>query len=640
MQVFRLDPGKLQSAYNILCQGIFPDYQANIHPPFGMTYCEVIPLGKTAPHDHYDGETFLILSGRGQMRINEENRPVQKGDVVFIPNHSRHELENISTEESLKFVSIYWNEPALSRHMTGDYLIYSAPPTPNGKLHVGHLSGPYFAADVLKRYLRLRGLNTVYCSGADENQTYVPAKARQLKKEPLTVANEFTEQILSILNGFGARPDFFLTPHSDLEFQKYVQDFFTRLVENGALRKEENSYPFCNQCNLFVHESSVSGSCPSCSEKTNGNGCEACGLYNDCRDLKDPHCNICDATCVLKSSTRYVYSLKGMKSRLQEGLKKKHLSPRLKQYTEKLLDQGLIDVTVTYPYAWGVSVPQRQGEVIYEWLEMAAAYAYQAQKATSHRDYAHYWVNPRNKTTLAFGFDNSFFYMALVPALLWSFDERIRYPDVFLTNYFYLLEGKKFSTSRNHAIWGDDILKKVKPDVIRLYLAFTRPEQKETNFTLDEFENFVSETGIKKLDELLGRISRLETGTENNTTALTATQRNYLERWNLLIHEAELAFDPQVFSLNRFSEVLSRYLLFTSQFVIELEKESNVNMRVVLAGLKGLAQLISPVCPEYGGLLFQALHLQPKWSLHLDLHSSQVSLNRLPLTYFQEGFKK
>ncbi|HEV3076738.1 MAG TPA: class I tRNA ligase family protein, partial [Thermoanaerobaculia bacterium] len=36
-------------------------------------------------------------------------------------------------------------------------LITATPPTPNGDLHVGHLSGPYLAADVYKRYCRLAG---------------------------------------------------------------------------------------------------------------------------------------------------------------------------------------------------------------------------------------------------------------------------------------------------------------------------------------------------------------------------------------------------------------------------------------------------------------------------------------------------
>ncbi|WP_368737243.1 class I tRNA ligase family protein, partial [Acinetobacter baumannii] len=34
------------------------------------------------------------------------------------------------------------------------YLVTAGPPTPNGDLHLGHLSGPYLAGDILTRYLR------------------------------------------------------------------------------------------------------------------------------------------------------------------------------------------------------------------------------------------------------------------------------------------------------------------------------------------------------------------------------------------------------------------------------------------------------------------------------------------------------
>ncbi|MGE0526335.1 MAG: class I tRNA ligase family protein [Bdellovibrionales bacterium] len=639
MQVFQLDPTKLQAAYNILCQGLLPEPKASLYPPFGLTYCEIPPRGQTAPHDHYDGEAFLVLSGSGQMRINDERREVQTGDLIVIPNHSSHELRNSSESENLKFVSIYWDEPALSRRLRGDHLIYSAPPTPNGKLHVGHLSGPYLAADVLRRYLRLRGLNAVYCSGADENQTYVPAKARQLQKDPLAVANEFTEKILGILSGFQARPDYFQTPHTDETYREFVRDFFSRLVKNGALQRKDAQYPFCKECEVFVHESSVSGGCPHCGETTNGNGCEACGLYNDSRDLKSPRCNLCGADCILKSSERYVFSLAAMRARLEDVLRGKNLPLRLREYVTRLLDEGLADVTVTYPYPWGIPSPTHEGEVIYEWFEMAAAYVYQAAQAAPTKDYAHYWVDPNHKTALAFGFDNSFFYMALVPALLWAFDERIGYPDAFLINCFYLLDGKKFSTSRNHAVWGDEILQTEKSDVVRLYLAFTRPEEEESNFTRREFENFVAEVGVNRFDALLSRLARMEIDFSDGPSALNVKGRVCLERWDLLVREAELALDPQSFSLRRWADVVLRYLSVFDEAVGEAERSPVKSPRVLAAGLRGLAQILTPICPEYGERLFTAVNVEPKWTPHLDLPAGPLRPGELPTTYFHGGTK-
>ena len=642
MQVLRFDANNLKPAYDILCQSMFPDKTLqDAKPPFGMTYCEIEPGGKTAPHDHYDGETFVILDGRGEMSIAGVSREVAKGDVVVIPNHSRHELKNLSSGERLKFVSLYWNQPAaLASDVTsGDTLVYSAPPTPNGKLHVGHLSGPYLAADVARKYVNLRGGRATYACGADENQTYVPAKARQLGRpsEPLKVAQEYTEQILGILASFGATPDVFLKPHRDAEYREYVQQFFARLVEKGALERKEALYPYCEECAAFVHESTVHGGCPHCGEKTNGNGCEACGLYNDSRDLKNPVCNVHARACVMKPSARYVFPLAKYRDGLKAAVASKSFEPRMRRYVDRVLAEGLAEITVSYPYPWGIETPGTTREVIYEWLEMAAAYLYEAKKASPGGDYEHYWVRPEGRTVLAFGFDNSFFYMALVPALLTAFDERIRYPDAFLTNYFYLLDGKKFSTSRNHAVWGDEILAKAKPDLLRLYLAGTRAEKQETNFTRAEFESFVLDRGAKAWDALLARIAMLTTAPRPADEAIGVRERRKLEAWDLMIREAELALQPEHFSLNEHAAVIERFRASLEALVDECEKLGVVRRRMIVTGLKGIVQLLLPVCPDYGARIGTAVGHNGRWSTQLDLASGELNAAALPVAYFEKG---
>src|SRR6476660_5624506 len=64
--------------------------------------------------------------------------------------------------------------------MTALHLVTTAPPTPNGDLHLGHLAGPYSGADVYARACRLRGERSLYATGSDLHQSYVPTKARKL----------------------------------------------------------------------------------------------------------------------------------------------------------------------------------------------------------------------------------------------------------------------------------------------------------------------------------------------------------------------------------------------------------------------------------------------------------------------------
>src|SRR4051812_31116653 len=133
-------PEEFENAYGILCRRGYPVFEAAT--PFGATWCPGEPGGSTAPHPHPDGETFFILEGAGQMRIGDETQALAAGSVVFIPAFRDHVLTNGSTEAPLVFLSVYWEELAEPPERV---LISSAPPTPNGDLHLGHLSGPYLA---------------------------------------------------------------------------------------------------------------------------------------------------------------------------------------------------------------------------------------------------------------------------------------------------------------------------------------------------------------------------------------------------------------------------------------------------------------------------------------------------------------
>ena len=57
-------------------------------------------------------------------------------------------------------------------------------------------------------------------------------------------------------------------------------------------------------------------------------------------------------------------------------------------------------------------------------------------------------------------------------------------------NELYLLEGSKFSSSRNHALWADEFLAEHDPELVRLYLSWCRPDRYESDFTRRSFDAF------------------------------------------------------------------------------------------------------------------------------------------------------
>ena len=88
------------------------------------------------------------------------------------------------------------------------------------------------------------------------------------------------------------------------------------------------------------------------------------------------------------------------------------------------------------------------------------------------------------------GMDNTFYFTVLYPAILAAAgvpDPKARGAVV---NELYLLEGKKFSTSRNHALWADEFLTEEDPELVRLYLSWDRPDRYESDFTAQGYRAF------------------------------------------------------------------------------------------------------------------------------------------------------
>uniref|UniRef100_A0A0C1QRG4 Mannose-6-phosphate isomerase n=1 Tax=Tolypothrix bouteillei VB521301 TaxID=1479485 RepID=A0A0C1QRG4_9CYAN len=83
-----------------------------LHPdkqPLELRYSlahAVVPIGKTSiPHSLTTSEVYYILTGKGEMHIDNELQIVEPGDAVYIPPNAKQFIRN-SGEEPLIFLSI------------------------------------------------------------------------------------------------------------------------------------------------------------------------------------------------------------------------------------------------------------------------------------------------------------------------------------------------------------------------------------------------------------------------------------------------------------------------------------------------------------------------------------------------------
>src|SRR4051812_32747235 len=156
-------------------------------------------------------------------------------------------------------------------------------PTVNGPLHVGHLSGPYLAADVAIRAARLRGDDVLAVAGVDKHQNYVAARADQLGVGAEDLAETCRERILAAFGSARIAWDTFLDPVRDPAFGPAIAALMTDLLrsadgERDAVELRETELHRCAGCGRTLHHVTVAGLCP-CGAAASGGSCEACGGF-------------------------------------------------------------------------------------------------------------------------------------------------------------------------------------------------------------------------------------------------------------------------------------------------------------------------------------------------------------------------
>lgn len=59
----------------------------------------VLPAGGTDPQSpHTEDEVYYVVSGKAQILVAEENRPVQAGSIIYVPKNVAHRFHSIDEE--------------------------------------------------------------------------------------------------------------------------------------------------------------------------------------------------------------------------------------------------------------------------------------------------------------------------------------------------------------------------------------------------------------------------------------------------------------------------------------------------------------------------------------------------------------
>jgi len=639
--------------------------------PFGSVYGIVEPQTTSKGHRHNDSEMFIILSGEGVVRIDGEARTLRDGDVAFIPPFTSHSLTNSSPTAELEMISIYWDEPAAAVRALAERpgprpraaRVVCPPPTPNGGLHLGHIAGPYLRADVYRRAAAAHGLAVALVTGTDDHQTYVDVRARRDDEDPRRLAARHGDAVMRTLKRLDIDVACAIRPASTDGYRETVRAGFERLLAAGVVQERQITTAHCPRCEQSLYQAYVKGGCPTCGRETDGEICESCGFPNDALALANPICSLCGDPASQRLEAALVLSLEAYRERLRSHIRETPHSEHTIALVERLLEAGLPDYRLTRAGRWGLPVPREDmdGHVIDAWVELMLGqhvpsalgvldgrHGEPAGRGEPGEGAAPPGGEPVEDFVQFIGYDNSFYYAVLFPVLSFALEDYRCRPTALIANEFLYLEGEKFSTSRDHAIWADDALRVSSADALRLAMLRCSPEDAVEDFTAADFDAAVGGALVRPIERWLSGLRALSEslGARAPTPgAWTGGHRDFFAHLEDALGRFSETLSLEAFSAQRYAELIFELVKRATHFhareqhtlglAARAEEERTVQALELVAA-KVFAIVAHPAMPQAAGRLWAELGLPgpPRWEPHVTFLTTGAELSFSPDPYF------
>lgn len=443
--------------------------------------------------------------------------------------------------------------------MTERYLVTSALPYANGPVHIGHIAGAYLPADIFVRYLRMNGNEVVFICGTDEHGVPITIRAENEGLTPKDVVERYHNIIGKSFRDMGICFDNFSGTSRHIHHET-SQEFFTTLLNNGALTIKEETGFYSEKMNMFLPDRYIEGECPICKfHSARGDQCEKCGSMLTPVQLINPVSKIDGQTPILKNTKHYYMKLGDFQAKLENFIdSKKTWKPNVINYCKNWFKEGLNDRAITRDLSWGIKVPVDEkgfeSKVIYVWFEAPIGYISStkewAQKIGEPERWKRYWHGKETKIVHFIGKDNIVFHALMFPATLMAAGEQWNLVHDIPANEFLNIENEKISTSRDWAVWVDEYLEELPPDPLRYYLAYIAPENSDSDFT---WEGFVKHNNSDLADVIGNYVNRVVTFVHKNFDGKIP------EKGILLTEDIEIIEKIKDFCNNSFLPSLSQY---------------------------------------------------------------------------------
>ncbi|WP_185858280.1 methionine--tRNA ligase [Blattabacterium cuenoti] len=514
--------------------------------------------------------------------------------------------------------------------MKNKYTVTAALPYANGPIHIGHLAGVYFPADVFVRFLRRKNRDVIFICGSDEHGVPISIQAKKEKKTPKEIVNKYHNMIKNCFTNFGIQFDNYSRTSTKIHYE-ISTSFFKKFYEHKQIFEKESEQYYDKKAKQFLADRYISGICPHCEEEdAYGDQCETCGSSLTPEELIHPKSTISGSYPVLKKTKHWYFPLNQYQKFLEKWIlvdHQKDWKSNVYGQAKSWLDKGLKPRAITRDLNWGIPVPipppitKEKGKVLYVWFEAPIGYISSTIEWSKRKkiDWEPYWKDKKTKLIQFIGKDNIVFHCIIFPVILQTNGYIL--PDQILANEFLNLENKKISTSKNWAVWGHEYLEDFpnQQDPLRYMLIANMPEKKDNNFNWKDFQRKNNTELIAILGNFVNRsitlVQQYNKGIVPDPGILSIKDKNILKKIKNYPEYIGKLIESYKFreSLACFMDLArlgNKYLTEEEPWKKKEEKRIYTILYVSLQIVGILAQLAEPFLPYTAKKLLEMLRLR------------------------------
>lgn len=323
-----------------------------------------------------------------------------------------------------------------------------------------HIGTAYekIAADVISRWMRLKGANVHLQMGNDEHSLNVMRSAIAAGLEPEAYCDQMEEKFTSVWKNLNISYDDFIRT-TEPRHKAGVQKLFKTILDTGDIYRSTYEGWYCESCEAFLTD----------------------------KDLVDKKCPNHKTEPKWLKEDNYFFKLSKYQQKLLDHIKKhpEFVQPEVRRNeVVKMIEMGLQDISISRSSVnWGIPLPNDPDHVVYVWFDALMNYITAVGFGSDEALFKKWW--PANCHVI--GKDIIRFHCVIWPAMLMS--AGIALPKTVMVHGFVYLKGEKMSKSLGNVVTPLDITKDHGEDPLRYFLLRAAPFGQDTDFTWETFIN-------------------------------------------------------------------------------------------------------------------------------------------------------